>query len=52
MKVAAAKAIANIIKEEELSEEYVIPNSFNESVSRKVAEAVAETARKSGVARA
>ncbi len=51
MKVAAAEAIANIISEEELSSEYIIPAAFDERVGKEVAKAVAEAARKTGVAR-
>lgn len=51
MKVAAAHAIANVIPSEQLSEEYVIPSVFNESVASAVASAVAEAASHSGVAR-
>jgi len=51
MKVAAAKAIASIIEEDELCGDYVIPNSFNEKVSERVAKAVSVAAIKSGVAR-
>jgi malate dehydrogenase (oxaloacetate-decarboxylating) len=51
MKVAAAYAIANSISESELSEDYIIPKSFNREVQNKVAEAVRDAAKKSGVAR-
>ena len=51
MKLAAAYAIAGIIKDDELTPDYIIPNSFNENVKDAVAGAVAEAARKSGVAR-
>ena len=51
MKVAAAYAIANLIQEEDLSPEYIIPNPFDKRVVKAVADAVAETARKTGVAR-
>jgi malate dehydrogenase (oxaloacetate-decarboxylating) len=51
MKVAAAHAIANVIPEEQLNEEYVIPSVFNEDVAAAVAAAVAQAARDSGVAR-
>ncbi len=50
MKVAAAYAIAGIISEEELSEDYVIPNPFDERIVRRVAEAVAKAAIDTGVA--
>ncbi len=51
MKVAAAEAIANIISEEELNAEYIIPAAFDERVGKEVAKAVAEAARRTGVAR-
>ena len=50
MKMAAAYALANLISEEELSEEYIIPKAFDKRVGPAVAAAVAEAARKSGVA--
>ena len=51
MKLAAAEAMANVIPEEELSEEYIIPSVFDERVAPAVAEAVAETAKETGMAR-
>ena len=51
MKMAAAMAIANLISDEELNEEYIIPKAFDERVGAAVAKAVAEAARASGVAR-
>ena len=51
MKLTAAQAIANVIPEEELSEDYIIPSVFDERVAPAVAEAVAETAKGSGMAR-
>lgn len=51
MKVAAANAIAELITDEELNPEYIIPKAFDPRVAPKVAQAVAEAARKSGVAR-
>ncbi|AOY76507.1 NAD(P)-dependent malic enzyme [Clostridium formicaceticum] len=51
MKVASAYAIASIIDEAELKEDYVIPNALDKRVAEKVAKAVAEAAKKSGVAR-
>ena len=51
MKMAAAEALANLISEDELSEDYIIPAAFDPRVGKAVAEAVAEAARKSGVAR-
>ncbi len=51
MKLAAAQAIASIIPEDELSEINFIPNVFHPEVMEKEAEAVAQAARESGVAR-
>ena len=51
MKLAAARALAGLISDEELSEDYIIPQAFDPRVGPAVAEAVAEAARKSGVAR-
>ena len=51
MKVAAAYAIASLVEEDKLSPDYIIPNAFDKRVSKAVAEAVAEAARKTGVAR-
>jgi malate dehydrogenase (oxaloacetate-decarboxylating) len=51
MKVAAAHAIAGVIPVEELAPDYVIPSVFDRTVAPAVAEAVAEAARASGVAR-
>ena len=51
MKLAAAYAIASIVSDDELCPEYIIPNSFNEKVTPAVAKAVAEAAKKTGVAR-
>ena len=51
MKMAAAEALANLITDEELNEEYIIPKAFDPRVGPAVAKAVAEAARKSGVAR-
>ncbi len=51
MKIAAAKAIAEIVSEEELAADYIIPDPFNKAVTPAVAKAVAEAARKTGVAR-
>jgi malate dehydrogenase (oxaloacetate-decarboxylating) len=52
MKVAAARAIADIVPEEELSEDYIIPSVFNRDVAPAVAGAVADCARRSGAATA
>ena len=51
MKVAAAIAIAEIIKDDELRPDYIIPAAFDLRVAPAVAKAVAEAAKKSGVAR-
>ena len=51
MKTAAAYALANLISDEELSAEYIIPKPFDPRVKDAVATAVMEAARKSGVAR-
>src|ERR687897_2259860 len=51
MKLAAARALAEVIPEEELSEDYVIPSLFDERIVPTMAEAVAEAARESGSAR-
>ena len=49
--MAAAQALADLITDEELNEEYIIPKAFDPRVGKAVAAAVAEAARKSGVAR-
>ena len=51
MKIAAAKAIASLVSDEELTAEYILPKAFDERVGKTVAAAVMEAARKSGVAR-
>lgn len=51
MKIAAAKAIASLVSDEELCPEYIIPAPFDKRVGPAVAEAVAEAARRTGVAR-
>jgi len=51
MKMAAAHALADLIGDEELSAEYIIPKAFDPRVGPAVAKAVAEAARKTGVAR-
>ena len=51
MKVAAVRAIAGLIKESELNENYVIPAPFDERVAPEVAAAVAKAAMETGVAR-
>jgi malate dehydrogenase (oxaloacetate-decarboxylating) len=52
MKMAAARAIADIVSIDELREDYIIPSVFNREVVRAVAAAVAEEARESGAAEA
>ena len=51
MKMAAAQALADLISDDELNEEYIIPAAFDKRVGPAVAKAVAEAARKTGVAR-
>ncbi len=51
MKMAASYAIANLVSDEELNSEYILPMAFDERIGKTVAKAVAEAARKSGVAR-
>lgn len=51
MKLAAAEALAGLISDEELNEEYIIPRAFDPRVGKAVAAAVAEAARRTGVAR-
>ena len=51
MKAAAAYAIADIVSPEELNPDYILPAAFDPRVAPAVAKAVAEAARKSGVAR-
>lgn len=49
--MAAAQALAQLVSEDELSEDYIIPMAFDERVGPAVAQAVAEAARKTSVAR-
>ncbi|MGI6585762.1 MAG: NAD(P)-dependent malic enzyme [Lutisporaceae bacterium] len=51
MKIAAARALARLISDDELSPEYIIPKPFDPRVGKAVAAAVAKAARESGVAR-
>ena len=51
MKMAAAQALAGLISDEELTADYIIPKAFDKRVGPAVAKAVADAARKSGVAR-
>ena len=50
MNVAAAKAIAGLIAEEDLADDYIIPSPFDSRVAKTIAEAVAKTARETGQA--
>ena len=49
MKMAAAKAIASIVTDEELNEEYIIPGAFDDRVAKVVDKAVADEAHKLGI---
>lgn len=51
MKLTASEALANLITDEELSPEYIIPKAFDKRVGPAVAKAVAEAAKRTGVAR-
>lgn len=51
MKIAAAKAIASIIDESELNEEYIIPGAFDKRVADKVAKEVGKVAIESGISK-
>ena len=51
MKMAAAQALADLISDEELNEDYIIPAAFDKRVGPAVAKAVAEAAKRTGVAR-
>ncbi len=51
MKMAASLAIASLVTDSELTEEYILPKAFDKRIAKAVAGAVAEAARKSGVAR-
>lgn len=51
MKIAAAYAIASLVDDDKLSEDYILPYAFDERIKDTVASAVAEAARKDGVAR-
>ena len=51
MKMAAAKALASLVSDDELSADYIIPKAFDPRVGTAVADAVAEAARQTGVAR-
>ena len=51
MKIAAAYAIAGLVSDEELCADYIIPAAFDKRVRNAVADAVAQAAVRSGVAR-
>ena len=51
MKLSAARAIASIVSDDELKEDYIIPGAFDPRVAEAVANAVAKAARETGVAR-
>ena len=51
MKIRAAKAIAGLIPDDQLSPEYIIPSVLDKSVAEAVARAVADEAREQGIAR-
>ena len=51
MKIAAAKGLASLVSPEELSPDMIIPGAFNPKVAETVALAVAEEAKKAGLAR-
>lgn len=51
MKMAASYAIADLVSDEELNPEYILPKAFDKRIAPAVAKAVAEAARKTGVAR-
>jgi malate dehydrogenase (oxaloacetate-decarboxylating) len=51
MKLAAAQGIADVVSEEDLSEDYIIPSVFDRDVAPAVAKAVVEEARRDGIAR-
>lgn len=52
MNLAAARAIADMVSYEQLSEDYIIPDALNKDVGKRVAEAVKKAAHETGVARA
>ena len=51
MKIAASHALAELVSDEELSDQYILPAAFDKRVGPAVAKAVAQAARDSGVAR-
>jgi malate dehydrogenase (oxaloacetate-decarboxylating) len=48
MKIVAARAIASVIPDDQLNEDYILPSVFNEDVAKLVADAVAKEAKRSG----
>jgi malate dehydrogenase (oxaloacetate-decarboxylating) len=51
MKIAAARAIASFVTDDKLAADFIIPSALDKTVADAVAKAVAEAARKTGVAR-
>ena len=51
MKMAAAKAIASLVSDEELKADYILPMAFDQRIGKTVAKAVAQAARETGAAR-
>ena len=51
MKLAAAGALASVIPEDSLNEEYIIPSVFDKKVVPSIAKAVANAAKETGIAR-
>nr|WP_330392449.1 NADP-dependent malic enzyme [Anaerocolumna aminovalerica] len=51
MKVAASYAIANLVSEEELTTDYILPNAFDKRIGKAVAKSVSDAAHATGVAR-
>ena len=51
MKIAAARAIAGLVSEEQLNPDYIIPKALDQSVASAVAKAVMEAAKQTGVAK-
>lgn len=51
MKIAASYAIANLVNDEDLSSEYILPNALDKRIGKAVAQAVTEAAKKSGAAK-
>ncbi len=49
--MAAAKAIASLVSDEELNPDYILPMAFDKRIGETVAKAVADSAKKTGVAR-